>query len=72
MRTQMIEVDEGMFQVITIDEEGRVTVDMYTGRDAYDRHMRISTHEYRNEHGHTGDLHSGRVAGTSNSSRVWH
>lgn len=71
MHTQMIEVDEELFQVITRDEDGHVTVEFFHGRDAYDKHMRVSTHEFK----HDGPRHTPYLrptTGTCNSSRLWH
>lgn len=70
MHTQMIEVDEELFQVITRDEDGHVTVEFFHGRDAYDKHMRVSIHELDNGSRHTPYLRPTTRAG--NPSGLWH
>lgn len=52
--TQVIEVDDGMYQTITQHEDGRVVVETFSGLDAYDKHMRHSVHEY-NDQGRTSN-----------------
>ena len=67
MQTQVVEVDEGVFQVVTQWSDGSITVDVFHGRDAYDQHMQGEMHGQRTE-----GLGNGRVAGTSDTTRLRH
>lgn len=45
MRSQVIEVDEDVFQVYTQHEDGTVTVELIVGYDAYAKHMQTETQD---------------------------
>ena len=45
MRTQVVEIDDDVYEVLTHWDNGSVTVDIYNGRDAYDRHMLGEMHD---------------------------
>lgn len=45
MRTQVIEVDEDVFQITTEHSDGSVTVDLFVGYDAYAKHMQTETQD---------------------------
>lgn len=44
MRTQVIEVDEDVFQITTEFETGEITVELVMGYEAYELHMQREYH----------------------------
>lgn len=62
MRTQVIEVDENVFQITTEFETGEITVELVMGYDAYELHMQREYHATPKGHG----------TGESNLLSVWH
>lgn len=64
MNTQVIEIDEDVYQITTERDDGSVIVETVFGRDAYERHMAATIQ------GRAVD--QGRTAGTRNSSWLWH
>lgn len=63
MRSQVIEVDEDVFQVYTQHEDGTVTVELFVGYDAYTKHMQTETQD-ATQRGHLPE--------PSNSFSLWH
>lgn len=65
MRSTIIEVDEDVFQVTTEYDDGRITVETYFGRDAYEQHMQKAITSNGTEH---TSSRAGRIAAEGNYS----
>lgn len=64
MKTQVIEVDEDLFQITTEHDDGSVTVDLYVGHDAYVKHSKAERED--------GRTNQGRTSTASNHLGLWH
>lgn len=60
MRTQVTEVDEDMFQIITLHDNGDVTVESFMNYNAYMQHGNFNGHD------------RGPLSDTRYPSRLWH
>jgi len=73
MTTQVIEVDDDVFQITTEHDDGSVTVETVHGRDAYDHHFTLNTQRNtHNEYGIRYAYAAGRKAAGSGNAWMWH